>query len=78
MVRAKFHVVEIDKLCNSYDSNEVVHRIILNPVSHGSAENKQFWEATPSGHIEMTVRNSAVKDFFVLGESYYVDFNQAK
>lgn len=40
-------------------------------------ENKAFWEATPSGEIEMHITEPDAADFFKLGREYYVDFTPA-
>lgn len=37
-------------------------------------ENKAFFQATPSGTVEMNVVKPEVADAFVLGAEYYVDF----
>ena len=39
-----------------------------------NSENRKFWEATPSGKIELNIVNpEALKDFDI-GKEYYVDF----
>lgn len=37
-------------------------------------ENRKFWEATPSGQIELQVINPEAWQAFELGKEYYVDF----
>lgn len=41
-------------------------------------ENKKFWDATPSGNLEMWVTNRDAADFFELGAEYYLDFTPAE
>lgn len=49
--------------------------IQLNTVYQDNAENKVFWEATPSGNITLQVTNVDIaKKFFTPGREYYVDF----
>lgn len=53
--------------------------IKMRPVynNNGSApENAAFWEATPNGSLEMTIKSEAA-DLFVPGEEYYLDFTPA-
>jgi hypothetical protein len=69
MVRGKFYVSALD-----VDGKTVT----LNPVIDGSEENKQFFEATPSGEIRMGVMNQAALDEFEAGAEYYVDFTKAE
>lgn len=48
----------------------------LSPVysSEEGTENKKFWDATPSGSMELGVINQEAWKHFVLGGEYYVDF----
>ena len=41
-------------------------------------ENKEFWEATPSGKIELGVINLAAALPFDLNREFYVDFTPAE
>ena len=40
-------------------------------------ENKKFWDATPSGELEMHITNNDAAEFFELGAEYYLDFTRA-
>lgn len=68
MVRAKFVV--------NYKSEDGKH-IVLSPVYSGSEENKQFFEATPGGNIQLYVVNKDASDQFIVGHEYYIDFTKA-
>jgi hypothetical protein len=77
-VRAKF-------ICNSitsqkhWDSSKGETKTIkLTPVTSGSEENKAFYEATPSGSIQLLTLNEEAAKNFELGKSYYVDFTPAE
>ena len=41
-------------------------------------ENKAFWEATPSGSIELNINNPEAVKEYELGKEYYVDFTLAE
>lgn len=73
MVRAKFYVQSI-----THTKGNKGAFILLQPVIGGSEENKQFYEYTPGGKIELsTVNEEAVKQF-ELGKEYYIDFSPAE
>lgn len=67
MTRAKFR-------CDKNENGGIV----LNAVTSGSDENKGFFEATPSGSIQMGIVNKDAAAQFVPGQEYYVDFSEAK
>ena len=69
MTRAKFKCVEEGR-------NENSKFFKLNPVTTGSEENKQFFQYTPGGHIELNVVNENVS--FEVGKEYYVDFTKVE
>lgn len=48
--------------------------VTFQPVQDGSAENKKFWEFTPSGHLGF---NSVNAGGFEVGKEYYVDISPA-
>lgn len=68
-VRAKFYVTEVAK--TTYGG-----RIKLGVVCRGE-DNKEWASATPSGSIEMTIRNDHALAQFEPGDEFYVDFSQA-
>jgi hypothetical protein len=67
MVRAKFKVDETAKTV----WNE---KVILSPVMSGSVENEEFFKTTPSGKIEMSIKNPEAMKQFEVGKEFYVDF----
>lgn len=69
MVRAKFLVME---------KNEEDKKVVLIPVVDDNEENKAFFEATPSGEIQMSILNQPALDEFEVGSQYYVDFTKAE
>lgn len=78
-VRAKFKCESITRR-EHWDKSkgEEIHAIKLSPVISGSEENKSFYEATPSGSIELSVIKEEVGKQFELGKEYYVDFTPAQ
>jgi hypothetical protein len=79
MVRAKFKVQSIQ---DSTDADKKVfsRRVILHPVysDDPAHENRAFWQATPSGSIDMWINNPAAFDQFEEGAEYYIDFTRAE
>ena len=59
--------------------NRLVGTVGLSPVYSidPGSENKAFWDATPSGSIEMQINNPDGFATFELGKEYYVDFTSA-
>lgn len=51
--------------------------VTLRPVTGNSAENDTFWKYTPSGELKMTITNKSARDFFVVGQEYYLEFTRA-
>lgn len=54
-----------------------VRTVKMSPVSGGSPENLKFWNASPSGSLEIGCANLAAAEAFELGKEYYVDFTPA-
>lgn len=77
-VKAKFVCNTIRKQkFNKQDQGSAT--VILSPVSsYDSEENKKFWQYTPTGHLEMTIKNEAAEKYFELGEEYYLTFEKAE
>ncbi|AFY34866.1 hypothetical protein Cal7507_4497 [Calothrix sp. PCC 7507] len=69
-VRAKFLVESVTN--HPCGGNTVKMR----PVHTDSKENKSFWQATPSGNLEMYINNPNAATFFASGAEYYIDFTQ--
>ncbi len=42
-----------------------------------TSENRKFWEATPSGKLELTINNPAAFECFEAGKEYYIDITPA-
>lgn len=68
-VRALFHVAE-------KDLRNWATIVRLRPVTKGDEEEKAFFAATPSGVIEMTIKNEVAAEQFVLGKEFYVTFEE--
>ena len=77
MVRAKFHVTSITRTKHWDRSKGEIQTNKLLPVTSGSEENKAFFEASPSGSIELGTVNEEAAKVFELGKEYYIDFTPA-
>lgn len=83
MIRAKFRLTEWKnseggrRVDGKYESC-ILASLVFIPVGDDSPENKQFWEATPSGRIELGVVNPEAVEEFELLKEYYVDFTEVK
>lgn len=75
-VRAKFKVTSIVRR-EGWGEFKEIQDIKLAPVCGGSAENKAFYAASPSGEINLGCANAAAAVQFELGKEYYVDFTPA-
>jgi hypothetical protein len=86
-VKAKFKVrrfesemtQKLNKESGEYENVEV-RTVVLAPVygSNPDDENKQYWDATPSGEIRLGMVNPAAWRYFGLDEEHYVTFEKAK
>lgn len=87
-VRAKFKCVGFDATqqnfmnpeTGKYDNVVELRTVRLQPV-YGNGdpnhENTKFWNASPSGSIQLGTVNPAAWGAFELGAEYYVDFTPA-
>lgn len=68
-VRAKFYVYSVEHITGGGV------KVVLQPVTSGSEENKEFWKYTPSGKLEMFM-NAGVPaaEQFQPEQQYYLDF----
>jgi hypothetical protein len=86
MVRAKFKVDKIERSLGSIPFNVEgktdwktgeLRTVIMSPV-YGKGdpdhENTKFWQATPTGSLQLTCANLAAVEQFELGKEYYIDF----
>lgn len=76
MVRAKFLCIEKGE--TGWQPCQKQAKVVLQPVTGGSDENKQFWQYTPSGKIELLTVNADAAKQFEVGKEYYIDFTQAE
>ncbi len=76
-VVAKFKVSSVTSY--EYGSNVVLQPVVppADDTKITSAEDGAFWQATPSGKLEMTINNTAAAEQFQPGQSYYLTFERA-
>lgn len=79
VIRAKFYVTQKETTANAPGQVVKQGKVVLGPVYSNDphSENKAFWDATPSGKIEMWITNKSAYEGFELGQTYYVDFTEA-
>lgn len=78
MVRAKFKVQSIQDSADT-DGKIYSRRVTLAPVysDDPAHENRAFWQATPTGSIDMWINNPVAFEQFEQGTEYYIDFTRA-
>lgn len=71
-VRAKFICQRLEN--QKYQGGETTKVVLTAATAYNSPADKPFWDATPSGTIELqTINQFAVKNF-VPGQAYFIDF----
>jgi hypothetical protein len=60
------------------DGSVMSQIVKLNPVYENNPDhpNYEFWKATPTGSMEMTINNPAAFGYFVPGKKYLLSFEQ--
>ncbi|MDP9350386.1 MAG: hypothetical protein M3P51_02420 [Chloroflexota bacterium] len=71
-VRAKFQVIGVSHVGGT---QQVTAIPVYSPDPEH--ENKKFWDATPSGRLELYIQNPAAFGTFQQGREYYLDFTPA-
>lgn len=73
--RCKFRCTEVTKQEHwDKSKSDFLYRAKFTAVHDGSDENKSFFDATPSGLLEIAVYK---QDVFVPGKEYYLDLSLA-
>lgn len=70
-VRAKMIVREIRRHAYSPTSATIILHCEYDP---SIPEDQRFYDATPTGHVEMYINNPAVIEEMQLGNAYYLNF----
>jgi hypothetical protein len=71
-MRAKFRCSNI----TDYGPSQITANLSA-VTDDATPENERYNAATPSGTLALTITNPAVRDFFTVGKSYYLDFTEA-
>jgi hypothetical protein len=77
-IQALFQVNDV--LERKATDGSVMSQIVrLNPVYENNPDhpNYEFWKATPTGSMEMTINNPSAFDAFVPGGKYLLTFERA-
>lgn len=82
VVRAKFRCNHVSKV-NTTDNWQGT-KVCLNPVGPSyqngkqvfpaDSDNEKFWDASPSGELNLWIKNPAAAAVFHEGKEYYLDF----
>lgn len=72
-VRAKFRV---ESIVPEGNLKTIVLRAVYSPDP--DHENRQYWEATPSGELRLNIVNEAASAQLELGAEYYLDITRAE
>ena len=75
-VRAKFVVTSITENLGSYKGAKTVKLDCR--YDDSIPEDQRFFDATPSGHVEMSINNPVALEQFALGKAFYADFTLAE
>ena len=75
ITRCKFKCIEVSKSEYWGIKGEFLYSTKFDVVTSGTPENKDFWAATPSGHLTVS---TIKKDCFVPGKEYYIDILEAE
>lgn len=87
MVKARFTVNKIERSTyNKYDSTMKTYEkvemrtIKMTPVFSQSEDdpNKKFWDASPSGELNLGTINPAAWQYFELDKTYELTFEEVK
>jgi hypothetical protein len=73
-VRCKFVCESVTKQKHWNKPGEFLYDAKFSAVMGNSEENKKFWEASPSGCLNV---NSVLPDAFEPGQEYYLDITPA-
>lgn len=76
IVKALFVVNE--KLLSLDAEGNAMATIIRMSPSYETGANKAFWQATPSGSLEMRITNPAAFDFFTPGKKLFLEFSEVE
>ena len=74
MVRCKFECNSVTKKQHWQKEKGFLYEADFSAAYTGSEENKQFFEATPSGTLRI---GTYKEDHFHPGKSYYIDISEA-
>jgi hypothetical protein len=73
-VRCKFKCVSVTKQTPWNAKPGFLYTADFQPVTSGSEENKEFYDATPSGSLKLATYK---EDHFQPGVEYYIDITPA-
>lgn len=78
-VKARFHVSSIESFSSTYGGQVKLRLYAVAPQPDGSfeaPEDEKFWNATPTGTMEISVTNPAAAEQFQAGDRFDVTFER--
>jgi len=76
-IRAKFVCDNVAQV-PSQTQEEPMYMVSMHAVYSNVGENKEYWKYTPSGQLNLWSVNEKVKEAFIQGKEYYLDFTPAE
>ncbi len=79
-VMAKFHVYSVETFeygNQKLNLHAVAPTTIDGKLEFENSEDESFWNATPSGKIEISITNPDAAEQFQAGDIFYVTFERA-
>lgn len=76
-IRAKFVCDNVAQI-PSQPHDGPMYMVSMHAVYSTSGDNKEFWKYTPSGQLNLWSVNDKVKEAFIQGKEYYLDFTLAE
>jgi hypothetical protein len=77
-VRLKFQLQRYQSTLAWNDRTKELRTLYFTPVTGGSNENKEYYDATPSGEFQFGTINRAAWEQFQIGKSYYFTVESAE
>jgi len=74
-IRCKFRLTEIHTNCFNSEQKTFIFYPCYDPSIE---EDRRFYNATPTGRLDITVNNPVVLNEWKLGSFYYFDVNEVK
>jgi hypothetical protein len=76
-VKARFQVNSIEQFSSSFSMSKLrMVAVAPGQEGYGGPEDEAFWNATPTGNMEITITNPAAAEQFQPGDRFDVTFER--